>query len=155
MRTSDAGVALIKAHEGFVPYAYDDFRPGRPVKPGEKIAGTLTIGYGSTGPHVRAGMTITEAEGETLLRRDLATAEKGVAVAIRVPLQQREFDALVSFAFNVGVGALSGSTLARKLNAGDRAGAAAEFPRWNRSKGRVLPGLSKRRAAERALFLGA
>jgi lysozyme len=70
----------------------------------------------------------------------------------KVPLKQHQFDALVSFAYNVGVGNLRSSTLLRKLNAGDYDGAALEFHRWNRSKGKVLPGLVRRRAAEALLF---
>lgn len=141
MRISDAGLALIKRSEGFRADAYRD------------AAGIWTIGYGHTG-NVRAGDRVTPAEGEALLRADLAVAEDEVARAVRVPLRQGQFDALASFVFNLGGPALEGSTLLRKLNAGDYAGAAAEFPRWCHAGQGVLPGLVTRRAAERALFDG-
>jgi lysozyme len=78
--------------------------------------------------------------------------EAGVKRLVKVPLAQGQFDALVSFSFNVGLGALGSSTLLRKLNAGDYRGAAAEFPRWNKAGGKVYEGLTRRRAAERSLF---
>lgn len=154
MKTSDSGVALICGHEGFVPRAYDDFRPRYELKPGDAVKGTLTIGYGHTGPDVKIGQTITEAQGRELLRSDLAAAEKDVTNAVHVPMKQHEFDALVSFVFNVGGTNFRKSTLLKKLNAGDRAGAAQQFAVWNKSKGQVLQGLVRRRAAEAKLFLG-
>lgn len=153
MKTGDAGVALIKSFEGFVARAYDDFRPTYQLKPGDKVQGTLTIGYGHTGADVTIGTAITEAEGDALLRKDLATAEAAVSAAVVKPLTQNQFDALVGFTFNVGGGAMKGSTLIRKFNAGDISGAAAQFGLWNTSKGKVLAGLTRRRAAERDLFL--
>jgi len=147
MRTSPAGRAFIGRHEGVRLAAYRD------------AAGVWTIGYGHTaaaGPPVpAAGLTITAAEADAILGRDLARFEAAVSRLVTVALSQSEFDALVSFAFNVGEGALGRSTLLRKLNAGDRAGAAAEFGRWNKAGGRVLAGLTRRRAEERAVFLGA
>lgn len=134
------GLDLIKAFEGCKLTAY--------LCP----AGVWTIGYGSTGPHVRKGLTITQDAAEALLREDLERFERGVSTAISVPLTDNQFAALVSLAFNVGTGAFSGSTLVRKLNANDFAGAADQFARWNKAGGRVLAGLTRRRAAERALF---
>ncbi len=146
MRTSPAGRAFIGRHEGLRLSAYRD------------AAGIWTIGYGHTaaaGPPVPvAGMAITAAEADTILGRDLARFEAAVARLVTVALSQGEFDALVSFAFNVGEGALARSTLLKRLNAGDRAGAAAEFGRWNKAGGRVLAGLTRRRAEERAMFAG-
>lgn len=146
MRTSPAGRAFVGAHEGLRTRAYRD------------AVGVWTIGYGHTAaagsPTPAAGMTITAAEAEAILARDLAVFERAVEGLAKVPLAQHEFDALVSFAFNLGAANLAGSTLLRKLNAGDRAGAAAEFGRWNKAGGRVLAGLTRRRAEERALFLG-
>lgn len=117
-----------------------------------------TIGYGHTaaaGPPVpAAGLTITPAEADAILGRDLARFEAAVTRLVTVALSQHEFDALVSFTFNVGEGALGRSTLLRKLNAGDGSGAAAEFGRWNKAGGRVLAGLTRRRAEERAMFTG-
>lgn len=144
MKTSDRGVALIKAHEGLRLTAYTD-----PV-------GVWTIGYGHTTtagpPKVERGMKITDAGADAILRQDLAKFEGYVSSAVKVPLNQNEFDALVSFTFNLGPGNLRSSTLLKKLNAGDRAGAADEFLKWVRAGGKTLPGLVKRREAERALF---
>ena len=144
MKTSDRGVALIKAHEGLRLTAYTD-----PV-------GVWTIGYGHTTaagpPKVERGVKITEAGADAILRQDLAKFEKYVTDAVKVPLNQNEFDALVSWTFNLGPSNLRSSTLLRKLNAGDRAGAADEFMKWTKAGGKTLPGLVKRREAERALF---
>ena len=119
-------------------------------------ANVWTIGYGHTGiKHndgtVRAGRTITKRQAEQLLTDDLnAKYAPDVERFITVPLNQDQFDALVSFHFNTG--ALGRSTLRRKLNQGDFKGAAAEFARWTRGGGRVLSGLVRRRRAERRLF---
>ncbi len=134
------GLALIKEFEGCELTAYKD-----PV-------GILTIGYGSTGPHVKAGMRITEAEAEALLRKDLARFEKAVNNLTGGKVTQNQFDALVAFSFNVGEGGLKTSTLLREHNAGDHAEAARQFLRWNRAGGRVLAGLTRRRKAEAALY---
>ncbi len=146
MRTSPAGRAFIGRHEGLRLSAYRD------------AAGIWTIGYGHTaaaGPPVPvAGLTITAADADRILGRDLVRFETAVARLVTVALSQGEFDALVSFTFNVGEGALGRSTLLKKLHAGDRAGAAAEFGRWNKAGGRVLAGLTRRRADERAMFEG-
>ena len=141
MKVSDKGVALIKQCEGFRATAYRD------------AAGIWTIGYGHTAG-VSPGDRITPQEGDVFLRADLAVAEDDVCRAVQVPLRQGQFDALASFAFNLGGPALEGSTLLRKLNAGDYAGAAAEFPRWCHAGQSVLPGLVARRDRERAMFEG-
>ncbi|MDQ0314867.1 glycoside hydrolase family protein [Amorphus orientalis] len=147
MKTSDRGVAFIAAHEGVVLKAYPD-----PATGGEP----WTIGVGHTSragpPSVRPGMTITRGEAFEILEADLAVFERAVSSAVTVPLRQHEFDALVSFTFNLGAGNLRKSTLLRKLNAGDKAGAAGEFHKWNRAAGRVMRGLTRRRAEEAALF---
>ncbi len=140
-RISPAGLALVKASEGLRLKAY------------RCPADVPTIGYGSTGAHVKMGMTITEAEAERLLLEDLSRFEKGVA-EVGGKMTDGEFSALVSFAFNLGLGALSNSTLLKKHKAGDRKGAALEFKRWNKAGGRVLAGLTKRREAERKLYVG-
>ena len=148
MQTSDRGLALIKAHEGLRLEAYPDAGYGWD---------RATIGYGHTSqagpPIVTRGMKITAVQAEQILRDDLRKFEGYVTSAVHVPLNQHQFDALVSFTFNLGPGNLKSSTLLRKLNYGDYAGAADEFGRWNKSNGKVLAGLTKRRAAERALFL--
>jgi lysozyme len=153
---STNGVALLKAHEGLRLRAYDDLRPNVKLREGDDVEGTVTIGYGHTRT-ARPGQEITESEAELLLRRDLAHFERGVhklAHECRVCLQQHEFDALVSFAYNVGLKALEDSTLWARVCEGKIKEAADEFLRWRFSKGRELPGLVKRRIDERSLFLG-
>lgn len=118
-------------------------------------AGVWTIGYGETGPHVKRGLKWTKAQAEAALDDLLKDYGRDVQASIRVPVSANEKAALVSLAYNIGVGALRSSTLLRKLNAGDKQGAAEQFGRWNKSGGRVLAGLTKRRADERRLFLGA
>ena len=98
-------------------------------------------------------MTITPATADSLLSSGVVQYEKGVTGLVKVAVNQNQFDALVDFAYNLGVNALAGSTLLKKLNAGDFAGAADEFPKWNKAGGKVLKGLVRRRAAERSLFL--
>lgn len=122
-------------------------------------ADVWTIGYGHTGlKHkdgtVYPGRKVTTKEAEELLQHDLTEFAKGVSEVVKVELNQDQFDAVVSFAFNVGLGNLKSSTLLRKLNAGDYAGAAGQFPQWNKAAGRVLSGLTRRRASERNLFNG-
>ncbi|KQO56460.1 lysozyme [Sphingomonas sp. Leaf257] len=140
MKTSSNGLALIKQFEGLRTQAY--------ICP----AGVLTIGYGSTGAHVKRGMVITEAQATALLAQDVVRFEKAVN-GLGVALTQNQFDALVSFAFNVGEKALRDSTLAKKLKAGDYKRAAAQFGAWVKGGGKTLPGLVRRRAAEAALFV--
>ena len=141
MNISQKGISLIKSFEGLSLKAYKD------------SVGVTTIGYGSTGPHVSMGQTITEAQAESLLKNDLSRFEKGVSDLVTAPLNQNQFDALVSFSFNLGLGNLKSSTLLRKLNSLDYSGAAKEFERWNKAGGKVLAGLTRRRIAERDLFL--
>ncbi|WP_316377453.1 lysozyme [Enterobacter hormaechei] len=145
MQTSEKGIALIKQFEGCKLTAYQD------------SVGVWTIGYGWTQPvdgkPIRAGMTIKQETAERLLKTGLVSYESDVSRLVRVGLTQGQFDALVSFTYNLGARSLSTSTLLRKLNAGDYAGAADEFLRWNKAGGKVLNGLTRRREAERALFL--
>lgn len=147
MKTSDKGLALIKKFEGFS------------AKPYLCLAGVPTIGYGATyypdGRRVTMqDRPVTEADATAMLRAMLASYEAGIARYVQVPLTQGQYDALVSFAYNLGLAALKSSTLLRLLNARNYAGAAAQFPRWNRAGGKVLPGLTRRREAERKLFVG-
>lgn len=148
MQTSDKGIALIKQFEGCKLTAYPD--PGTGGAP-------WTIGYGWTQPvdgkPVRPGMTIDQATADRLLKTGLVSYENDVSRLVKVKLSQGQFDALVSFTYNLGSRSLSTSTLLSKLNAGDYAGAADEFPRWNKAGGKILNGLTRRREAERALFL--
>ena len=136
---SAQGLDLIKDFEGLRLAAYQD------------SAGVWTIGYGHTGG-VQPGDRITQAEAEKLLEQDTAWAQQAVRDLVNVPLTQGQFDALTSFTFNLGAGALESSTLLKKLNAGDYAGAQAEFGKWVHAGGEVLPGLVRRRAAEAELF---
>jgi GH24 family phage-related lysozyme (muramidase) len=135
------GLRLLKAFEGLRLEAYLD-----PV-------GIWTIGYGTTSG-VSPGMRITEAQAESLLQRDLVRFERAVSDLITVSLNDDQYSALVSFTYNVGEGALASSTLRRLLNQRDYQGAADQLLRWNRGDGAELPGLTRRRRAERALFLG-
>ena len=141
MHISETGLALIRQFEGLRLSAY--------LCP----AGIATIGYGSTAG-VKLGRTITAERAEELLREDVRQFETAVSRLVKVPLTQGQFDALTSFAFNLGAKALEKSTLLRLLNAGDYPGAAAQFDRWVYASGKKLSGLVKRRAAERALFEG-
>lgn len=115
-------------------------------------ANIWTIGYGHTGD-VKEGDTITKAEADELLEKDLEKFRGGVNRCVKVPVNENQFGALVSFAYNVGIGSLQSSTLLKLLNAGDYDAAADQFPRWNKSGGKVLTGLTRRREAERAVFL--
>lgn len=145
MQISNKAIALIKEFEGRELTAYQD------------VVGVWTIGYGWTGTvdgrKISRGMTITQTKADELLREGVKEYESGVKGMLRVQVDQCQFDALVSFAYNLGVSALRGSTLMRKLNAGDARGAADEFLRWNKAGGEVLAGLTRRRRAERELFL--
>ena len=111
-----------------------------------------TIGWGHTHT-VKMGDVITEEKAQELFERDIAWAVAAVNREVNMGLTQNQFDALVSFVFNVGESAFGRSTLLRKLNAGDYEGAAREFPRWNKQAGIVLKGLTRRRAHEMELFL--
>jgi lysozyme len=116
----------------------------------------LTIGYGHTGPDVKPGMKITEAEAERLLKQDLHHFEDEVGWLIAVNLKQQEFDAIVSFAFNVGAGALEHSTFRRRINGGQNKHQCfeEEFPKWINGSNGPLPGLVRRREAEVQLAIG-
>lgn len=153
---STEGRDKIKQYEALILYAYDDFDTKRVktfIQPGMKVSGTLTIGYGHTGPDVKPGMKITEEQAEQLLEKDLAPAEQAVSSLVRVDLNDNQFAALVSFAFNVGISAFKGSTLLKKLNKGDYGSVPSELAKWNKSKGKVMDGLKNRRAAEAGLFV--
>lgn len=138
MKTSAAGLALIREFEGLCLDAYDDG------------TGVLTIGYGHT-PAI-PGQRVTHAEAEAMFAADVLTAESAVRALIAVPLTQGQFDALVSFAFNLGAGRLRDSTLRELLNAGDYRGAQSQFRRWIFGIGKPMDGLRRRRAAEAELF---
>ncbi|MBP1132635.1 lysozyme [Serratia sp. PL17] len=143
MQISNKGRNFIKGFESLRLAAYPD--PGTGGKP-------WTIGWGHT-KGVKQGDRITQEQAEQFLSDDLAVFELTVNSAIKRPMTQNQFDAMVSLAFNIGGSAFAGSTLVKKFNAGDANGAADEFPKWKNSGGKVMPGLVKRRAAEREMFL--
>ena len=143
MRTSDSGLEFIRHHEGLETKAYPD--------PGSSDGHPWTIGVGHT-KGVKKGDTCTVEQAMAWLREDVRDAEAAVLRLVKVPLSQDQFDALVSFVFNVGAGALEKSTLLRMLNSGDYFGAAVQFERWNKNDGRVMAGLTRRRKEERDLF---
>jgi len=146
MRVSTKALQLLKEFEGFraAPYLCP--------------SGVVTIGYGHTAGVTMQSEPITEQLAAAVLALDVRRYEEAVEAAVTVPLSQSEFDALVCWTFNVGVSAMRTSTLLRAINAGDRAAAAVEFLKWD--KGRqgnklvTLPGLTRRRQTEKALFEG-
>ncbi|PBI81388.1 muraminidase [Rahnella victoriana] len=165
--TGEAGIALIKEFEGVKLSKYKD------------VVGKWTIGCGhlillkdrypapltdaqaqavqnltdTTPPADLFPLPLTNAQMELLLHADLFVSEKGVNDNVRVPLTQNQFDALVSFTFNLGVGNLKSSTLLKILNEGQYLQAAEQFLRWDKAGGATITGLTRRRQAERALFL--
>lgn len=141
---SPAGLRVLRYFEGLRLTAYQD------------AVGVWTIGYGNTGPDVKPGMTISIDQANEMLERRLEREfVPGVLAVITRSMRQHELDAMVDLAYNVGVAAFQKSTLVRKFNDGDRVGAANEFLRWDKAGGKSLLGLRRRRAADRALFLGA
>ena len=139
---SNKGLALTKSFEGLRLEAYQD------------SVGVWTVGYGHTGPGVAEGMTVTDAEAEALLLADLADAVRCVNRKVTATISQGQFDAMVDFCFNAGSGNFLQSTLLRKVNSGDFAGAAAQFGLWVHAGGEVVPGLVRRRKAEAEMFSG-
>lgn len=153
MSPSPKAVALIREFEGYAKARPDGSAEAYP-DPGSG-GDPWTIGFGSTGPDVRPGTVWTRAQAEARLEADVREFAGGVVRLIgSAPTTQNEFDACVSLAYNIGLGAFGKSTLLRKHKSGDKAGAAGEFLKWNRAAGRIMPGLSRRRAAESALYRG-
>lgn len=141
MVTSQRGIELIKKFEGLRTKAYRD------------IIGVLTIGFGHTGLDVYENEIISEEEAEQLLRDDLVRFELGISKLVKVSLNQNQFDALVSFTFNVGLGNFNKSHLLIHLNNSQYETAANEFLKWDRAGGIERPDLKSRREQERQLFL--
>lgn len=139
MRTGPKGRALLKESENCKLEAYKDG------------GGVWTLGWGHTFG-VKAGMTCTQDQADYWLEHDLREVEESVNLYVRVTLSQEQFDSLVDFAYNVGVNALRTSTLLKKLNAGDYAGASNELLRWDHDNGVQVKGLTVRRQKEKALF---
>lgn len=136
-----AGEALIKSFETLRLAAYQD------------QGGIWTCGWGHTGPDVTAGTTCTPEQAQTWFQADTGHAASVCSAVVPLSATQNQFDAVVSFAYNVGVGAFLHSTLRDRLNALDFAGAAAQFPLWDHVNGTVSDGLYRRRMAEQTLFL--
>lgn len=145
MTPSKACADLVKSFEGCVLKAYPD-----PATGGDP----WTIGVGATGPGIAKGVVWTQEQADDRLMADLARFGRGVWNAIgEKETTQNRFDALVGFSFNVGLGNLLNSTLLRMHNKGDYAGAAEQFLRWDKAAGKRMKGLTRRRQAERALYL--
>jgi lysozyme len=146
VNASEDAKKRLRAHEGLSLTSYKD------------IAGIWTVGYGLTGSvnGTKVGPTtkISKEQAEALLEAKVAEFAEGVTKAVKVPLEQHQFDALVSLAYNIGMGAFLKSTLLKRLNAKDYKGAAEQFPRWKYAGGKESLGLLKRRMQEKALFLG-
>lgn len=144
MKLSQRGIDLIKQFEGYSSKAYPDPATG---------GAPWTIGYGTT-KGVKSGMVITAEQAEKMLRDDVAKFESGVSSLITALTTQGQFDAMVSLAYNIGLGNFSKSTLLKKHNARCYTCAADQFRVWNRANGKVMNGLTKRRSAERQVYMG-
>jgi len=138
---SPVGLSLIKRFEGVRLIAYPD------------VGGVWTIGWGHTGPDVVRGMEITQEEADALLVKDVSKFARGVEKLLSRSATQGQFDALISLAYNIGLGAFKDSTVLKRFNAGQIPGAAEAFILWVRAKGMIYEGLVKRRAAEIVRFM--
>lgn len=143
MKLSQRGIDLIKQFEGYSSKAYPDPATG---------GAPWTIGYGTI-KGVKPGMIITAEQAEKMLRDDVAKFESGVSSLITAPTTQGQFDAMVSLAYNIGLGNFGKSTLLKKHNTRCYTCAADQFRVWNRANGKVMNGLTKRRAAERQVYM--
>jgi len=140
-RINAAGLQLVKDFEGCKLAAY--------LCP----AGVPTIGFGSTGSHVRMGMRISQGEADELLLEDLERFEEGVERLVgNASTSDNQFAAMVSLAFNIGLDAFAGSTVLKRHKLGNHIGASNAFVRWNKARGKVVPGLIRRREAEARLY---
>ncbi len=139
MNISQEGISLIKKFEGCELEAY------------QCAAGVWTIGYGST-KGVKEGDTLTQKEADNLLLHEMQEYEGYIKELIKVPLKQNQFDALVSWVFNLGPANLKASTMLKFLNAGDYHLIPSQIKRWNKASGKVLEGLIRRREAEALMF---
>lgn len=141
MSINEKGLSLIKHFEGCKLTAYKD------------IVGVWTCGWGSTGPDIMGGTVWTPWQAEDRLKQDLKKFEDGITKAVRTKLTENQFSALVCFAYNVGLGAFGTSKMCRYLNDNDHLLASKEFERWNKAGGVPVLGLTRRRKAEKELFL--
>lgn len=144
MKLSQAGKDLIKSFEGMELRVYPD-----PATGGEPY----TAGYGHTGGDVKPGMKVTQAMADAWFDKDIERFESGVSKLLTAPTTQSQFDAMVSLAYNIGLGNFGKSTLLRKHNEKCYSCAAGQFPAWNRAAGKVMNGLTRRRNAERDVYM--
>ncbi|MBY3535988.1 DUF2272 domain-containing protein [Rhizobium laguerreae] len=154
---AEEGYALLRKWEGCILYAYDDAtKPPHKVAPGEHVNGTLTIGYGHTGKDVLAGLTWSLEQAEAALRSDVNLVSDLITPLIKTSLSSRQFSALVSLAFNIGLSAFKGSSALKAVNMGDLAAVTGNIAKWHKTtiNGVLVdsPGLANRRAAEIALW---
>lgn len=140
-KINDKGLSLIKSFEGLQLMAYRD------------LAGVWTIGYGHTGSDVSPTQKISLEQANMLLLNDLDMFEHGVSKFVTVPVNDNQFSALVSFVYNIGLGSFEKSTLLKLLNLKQYEPSAEQFLRWDKVGGKEIPGLLRRREAERKLFL--
>lgn len=142
MRINQRGIDLIKSFEGLRLKAYQD------------SVGVWTIGFGQTGPDIKEGLTITPQTAEDMLHDALRSFEEGVSKSLGgAPTTDNQFAAMVSLAYNIGVGAFKSSSVLRYHRDSNSGRAAASFKLWNKAGGKVLAGLTRRREAERDLYL--
>ena len=145
MTPSSKCSALVEKSEGDVLKAYPDPATG---------GAPWTIGHGHTGPEVHPGMRITQQEADAYLEQDLCRVGQQISKVVHVELSQDEFDALVCFVYNIGIGNFMNSTMLRLLNMGKFDEASNEFEKWTKGAGKVMPGLVARRHNEKDLFNG-
>lgn len=141
MRPSPRCFSIIREFEGCRLESYED------------VAGTWTVGYGQTGPGIVEGTRISKGVAEAMLKDTLSHLGDDLFALVGWRLNQNQYDALISFCYNVGLAAFKGSTMLKKILAYDIPGAAEEFLMWDHAAGKVIPGLTKRRQAEKMLFL--
>lgn len=142
MKTSEQGIALIKQFEGFSAQPY------------RCPAGKWTIGYGHLiGVDDTFPAEVSENDAENILKQDIIASEQAVCRLVTVDISQNQFDALVSFTYNLGSGALAQSTLLKLLNLNNFIGCSSQFPRWDHVNGVPMAGLTRRRVAEMVLFM--
>lgn len=146
MKTSQAGIDLIHSFESLRLQAYPD--------PGSKDGKPYTVGWGSTGSDIGPGTVWTKEKADQRFASDLSKFEQAVSLLVKVPLTQYQFDALVSFTYNLGIGSLKSSTLLKMLNSGDYDGAGKQLLRWTKNDDVEMAGLVRRRKAELKMLKG-
>ncbi len=151
-RVVGAAIDFVAEQEAFESCPYDDLRPWISLQPGDKVEGTLTVGFGSTGPHVKIGKCIDEGEARRLLETEVNRVLDVIEDELGLALPVGDWIAFVSLSYNIGVDAFRKSTALERYRAGECHEAASALLWWNKSKGRVLAGLVSRRAVEASLM---